>query len=287
MYNVTSLSEARYNTVLGQGGPMITKSELDFIAEAKQFLEKDSSLMTLVNMIGAPIDMAIKRLPERVEKKLMTTVESALQKSLEIAVKSTFDTPTPNSWEQSLERSNLNRHAHTGVTALTGAIGGFFGAPGAIIELPISTTLIMRNIASIANDFNLNPADPEIALQCLYVFTLGSKKTTDDTMDSAYYSARLGFLALLRNGTAFFGIGAKGAAPQVMQFVSRVARQFQISVSEKLLAETMPVLGAITGAGVNAAFTDYFGKAARYHFGMLALEKRLGEETVKKAYRES
>jgi len=33
---------------------------------------------------------------------------------------------------------------------VSGAVGGFFGLPGLIVELPISTTLMLRSIADIA-----------------------------------------------------------------------------------------------------------------------------------------
>lgn len=267
-----------------QGVTMLTESEKTFIREAKTFLETDSVLMSLANRIGRPLDSVLQKLPAGVEGKLSTAVDSALKKSLDLAIKSTPPT-TQYSWEESLQKSALHRHAHTGLTTVSGAIGGFFGIFGAMAELPVSTTLIMRNIVYVAKDFNFDPADPETALQCMYVLTLGSKKDNDDELDSAYYTARLGFVMAMNNArNVIKGVGAT-VAPQVAKFLNLVAKQFGTSVTEKMLAEAVPVLGAVGGAGINALFTDYFGKAARYHFGMLALEKRYGAEEVERIYK--
>jgi hypothetical protein len=55
-------------------------------------------------------------------------------------------------------------------------------------------------------------------------------------------------------------------------------------VSQKFLAQGLPVIGAVTGAAINAAFTDHFNAVARYHFGIRKLERQFGEELIQAAY---
>lgn len=261
----------------------MTDAEKQFVLEAKLFLENEAPFMSMMNSLGKPLDSLVQKLPRGTEKRISLTVDRALQKSLDVAIRSTPN-ETVNSWDESLAKSILHRHTHTGLTTVSGAVGGFFGLFGAIVELPVSTTLIMRNIVSIAKDFNFDPSEPETALQCLYVLTLGSTKKSDDQMDSAYYTARIGFLMAMNQARSLFkGVGA-GVAPQVARFLSLVGNRFGITVTEKMLAGAMPVIGAVSGAGINALFTDYFGKAARYHFGILNLEKRYGAEVVQQFY---
>ena len=78
---------------------------------------------------------------------------------------------------------------------------------------------------------------------------------------------------------------ARGTAPPLLQFIGRVAAQFNVAVSQKFLAQSLPVVGGVTGAAINAAFTDHFNAVARYHFGIRALERRHGEEPIRAAYR--
>ncbi|RYG53991.1 EcsC family protein, partial [bacterium] len=112
----------------------------------------------------------------------------------------------------------------------------------------------------------------------------GVKAVEGDTMDSAYWTSRLAFTDLIRHAARDLG---KGTAPFLVRFLTQVAARFEIVVSQKVLAEIVPVVGAIGGGFINAAFTDHFNSAARYHFGLRALEKKFGEEAVKMAYREN
>ncbi|MCZ5534582.1 EcsC family protein, partial [Escherichia coli] len=57
--------------------------------------------------------------------------------------------------------------------ALSGAIGGAFGFSALAIELPVSTTIMLRSIADIARSegFDLDRIDTK--LECLAVFSFG------------------------------------------------------------------------------------------------------------------
>jgi hypothetical protein len=57
-------------------------------------------------------------------------------------------------------------------------------------------------------------------------------------------------------------------------------------VSEKIVAQSVPVVGAAGGAVINLLFIDHFQDVARGHFIVRRLERTYGAETVKRAYLE-
>jgi hypothetical protein len=69
-----------------------------------------------------------------------------------------------------------------------------------------------------------------------------------------------------------------------MNLLSKIAGIFEVTVTEKLLAESIPIVGAIGGAGINAIFCNYFAEAARFHFGILRLEVQYGREEIQSAF---
>jgi hypothetical protein len=57
-----------------------------------------------------------------------------------------------------------------------------------------------------------------------------------------------------------------------------------VIVTQKLAAQTLPVVGALGGAAVNYAFMDHFQDVARGHFAIRRLERAYGKETVQAQY---
>lgn len=270
---------------------VMTREERDFLFQARAFLENPSLLLKIANTVGKPLDKGLKVLPGGVREKIQEAVQTSLKKGLEVVTKSIPPSATNRGDLEAghLNDSNLNAKKkgalHSLATFGTGALGGFFGVAGLPIELPVTTGIMLRSIASIADDFGFDVRDPEVQLECLYVLSLGGVKAVDgDTMDSAYWTSRLAFTDLIRHAARDLG---KGTAPFLVRFLTQVAARFEIVVSEKVLAEIVPVVGAIGGGFINAAFTDHFNSAARFHFGLRVLEKKYGEEAVKSAYREN
>jgi hypothetical protein len=63
-----------------------------------------------------------------------------------------------------------------------------------------------------------------------------------------------------------------------------VASRFGITVSEKVAAQAVPVLGAAGGALINTIFIDHFQDIARGHFIVRRLERKYGADLVKEEY---
>lgn len=51
-----------------------------------------------------------------------------------------------------------------------------------------------------------------------------------------------------------------------------------------LTLQAVPIVGAIGGAAVNAAFVDHFQTLARGHFTVRRLERTYGKATVRREY---
>ena len=249
--------------------------------------------MKIADRLGKPIVLIQDALPKKANAAIQKAVDKSLTAALNVALKS-IDSSSPLDFKTSIKGTRKNRFLHATATGVSGALGGFFGVPGLIFELPVTTSLMMRNIASIASDFGHCKTDPKTSLECLYVFTLGSKASvSDDNIDSAYYSSRFAVSQAMGRGADFIAKNStkviidnlkSGTAPAVLSFINKVATYFKIVVTEKMLAEALPVVGSLGGAAVNIAFTDYFGEAAKYHFGLLSLEKKYGKKVIESLY---
>jgi hypothetical protein len=80
------------------------------------------------------------------------------------------------------------------------------------------------------------------------------------------------------------GVGAQ-SAPVIVRVISQIAARFGVVVSEKVAAQAAPIIGAIGGATVNAAFADHFQTLARGHFIVRRLERKRGASLVAFEYR--
>jgi hypothetical protein len=66
--------------------------------------------------------------------------------------------------------------------------------------------------------------------------------------------------------------------------MAQIASRFGVVVSQKIAASAVPILGALGGAAVNAAFLEHFRAVARAHFTMRRLERTYGPDLVKASY---
>jgi len=256
----------------------LSTREKEFILSAARFLENPSFMVQAANVLGKPLELAQKALPKSTQLMISKATEKALHKTLDISISTMSSELKQNLPKQPL----LQGKKHTLAAAVSGAVGGFFGPLALTIELPITTGIMFRSIATIAQSFGEDLSNEQVRLECLQVFSMGSPQSTaDDAMKSAYFSQRLAFNSFLKN------ITEKGAASILARVIARITPRFQLVVAEKILAEAMPILGAAGGALINTAFTNYFNSTAYYHFGLRRLERKYGPEIVQKIYLES
>ena len=172
--------------------------------------------------------------------------------------------------------------AHKLAAAASGAVGGALGLAALPLELPISTTILLRSIAEIAREEGEDLSAPEAAFACVEVFALGGQADGEAAFESGYFAVRAALAKSVSDSARF--VAAEGVAalpaPVMARLISQIAARFGIVVSEKVAAQAAPILGAIGGAAVNAAFADHFQTLARGHFIVRRLERQHGASVV-------
>ena len=253
------------------------QQDLDDLRRAKQILENPGLAAKLSAMLGSPVEKGMKMLPSRLQKAVHTATEAALLKALDVAV---------SSLGQARPAASSDR-MHRIAAAASGAAGGAFGVAAIGIELPISTTLILRSIADIAAAEGENPRQIETKLACLTVFALGSTRDQrDNAAESGYFAARSALATAVSEAAKHLaqkGLG-KGGAPALVRLISLIASRFGLVVSQKAAAQMVPVIGAAGGALINTLFIAHYQDMARGHFIIRRLEKIHGEEPVRRTY---
>ncbi len=253
-------------------------SSVDMVALklAKQLLENPGIAARITNYVGMPLESTLRRLPGKWSEKLGDITKEALLKAADAAIFTMKNEPG---------KSASNFWHKLGV-ATTGGVGGFFGWTGLAVELPVSTTIMLRSIADIARSNGENIDDVETRLSCLEVFALGGPSKSDDATDTGYYATKA-FLANSLSEAAKY-LSRKGvvdkSAPALLRFIAQIAERFGIQVSEKISVQAVPLIGAAGGAVINALFMDHFQDMARGHFTIRRLERKYGVERLQRAY---
>ena len=255
----------------------LPKEDLEQLRHAKQLLENPGLAAKFSSVLGAPFEKGMKMLPARWQKSVHTATEAALMKALDVAVRS-LGARRP---------ASTNDKMHRLAAAASGAAGGAFGITAIGIELPISTTLILRSIAEIAAAQGEDPRQIETKLACITVFALGSSKDKrDNAAESGYFAARAALASAVTEATKYLaekGLGKSGA-PALIRLIALIASRFGVVVSQKAAAQMVPVIGAAGGAIINTIFIGHYQDMARGHFIVRRLEKIHGTEPVRLAY---
>lgn len=266
------------------GPGAIAGPDLDAIRDAVEALERSTLTGRLSHMAGKPLEMIGAAIPESARAVVSQAVDGALRTALKVALSSirpaagTGGAPAARSWRSG--------RFNTALAAASGALGGALGLVTLPVELPVSTTLILRVIAEIAREEGEDLSDPETALACLQVFALGSHTQGDDLASSAYFAVRSALAKSIADAAKLAaGRGlADRSAPALVRFLAQIASRFGIVVSQKVAAGAVPIVGALGGAAVNAAFMEHFRAVARAHFTVRRLERLYGQAPVRAAY---
>jgi len=202
--------------------------------------------------------------------------QHALLKGLECAVLTMGDR------EQRGSRDRLHRMLVAGA----GTVAGTFGFVSVLVELPISTCMVLRSIADIARSEGHDLSLLEVRLSCLEVFALGSKSAHDDTVETGYWAVRAALAKSLADAAAYIaanGLKEEGA-PVIALLLSRIAARFSSVVTEQLAAKAIPFVGAVTGGTINYLFMKYYQEVARGHFIVKRLEAKYGSAFIEEKY---
>ncbi len=256
-----------------------SKEDLEALGEAKELLESPGLATKLTNLIGKPIEKGFDRLPDNWSERVSLATQGALEQALGVAVKTLGES-------KSASPSNLG---HKLAVMASGAAGGAFGLPGLVVELPVSTTIMLRSIGDIARSEGENLKEANAKLECIRVFALGGKSEDDDAAESAYFITRMALAKTVTEAAkhvAKHGLGTE-VVPVLIKLIEQVAARFGIQVSQKMAAQAVPVIGAAGGALINTLFMDHFQDMAHGHFTVRRLERKYGDEEVRQAYEQA
>lgn len=258
----------------------LTPADLAELTVAKQQLESTDIAVRLADAVGAPIERGLDMLPDKASELLNDTVRKAIEKALDLAIKS-ID-------QQSATKPFAGKQLHRWLAAGSGAVGGAFGFAGFALELPVSTGLILRSIAEIARSQGEDLETAETRLACVEVFAYGSPASSarDDAAETGYFAMRQVLAASVSQAASHIakhGLSGSGG-PALARFVSAIAARFSVTAGKKLAAQLIPIAGALGGAAINTVFIDHFQKIAAGHFTVRRLERQYGADAVRKAY---
>lgn len=213
----------------------------------------------LLTLLGGKAENLLDRLPPQVRAGLDGATEQALELAMRAAQGTRGAVPDQSEW--------VDRAAATAM----GAAGGFGGLPTALIEIPATTTVLLRSIQGVAAVHGFDPSAENVRFDCIRVFAAAGPLSDDDGAD-------LGFLTLRLTLT--------GSAMQ--KLIAAVSPRLAVVLGQKLAAQTLPVLGAAAGATANYVYSGYYQQIAHVHFGLrrLAIDADMDESTLVAGLRE-
>jgi EcsC protein family len=231
----------------------------------------------LADFAGQPMARALRMMPKPASRGINKVVEIAILNCLNLAIRSI----EPRS------KRPPARHASSILAGLTGGVSGFFGIAALPLELPVTTTLMLRAIADIARHHGEDLSTLEARLACVEVFALGTPNF-GQSAHFGYYASRT-FLGRLTADTSALllerGV-ANVSAPVVGGAVAEIAARYGVVVSERAAASALPLIGALGGATVNVLFMNHFQRLAQGHFMVRRLERQYGRDVVRELYEE-
>lgn len=231
--------------------PVDVEAELDRLA--RKYRAAGGLGVQLLTHLGGQAENLLDRLPAPVRDNLNGATERALHVAMSAAETSRASVPDQKSW------------VNTAVSTAMGAAGGFGGLPSALVELPVTTTILLRAIQGVAAEHGFDPAAQNVKFDCLQVFSAAGPLGHDDGADLGFVSIRL----TLSGGA-------------VQKLIATVAPRLAAVLGQKLATQTIPILGAVAGASVNYIYTSYYQEIAHVHFGLrrLAIDGDLSEEEL-------
>ncbi|WP_323016231.1 EcsC family protein [Castellaniella sp.] len=253
------------------------------LEKAVELLVSPTLTARLSSLIGKPVEKILEYAPKWLEGKLQTVVETALSKAADAAL-----------WSLENKKQEASPWWNKTYAAVSGGVGGFFGMAGLTVELPISTTIMMRAVADVARGEGFDLDDPYTKKACIEVFALGGENKDDDESETTYYAMRL-FTAEVNNILAkeLAEMASKEATNKLTStqagkwmsiLIEKISARFGIVITEKTAAQAVPVIGAASGAMINMMFTDFYQDMASGHFTVKRLENKYGFDLVREEF---
>ena len=221
----------------------------NYVKEVSALIERykaaDGSFIKLANYAGSQFENVLSKIPDEFEEHLQNAVMALLSAAYEAS-----GTISNASISQS-----VSSYFHKITVIFSGAIGGATGLPGALAELPITITTMFSSFQKIATQYGFDPDDAETKMECINIFSMGGPLDIDDDNELSFITARLGLQGEI-----------------ISKLIAKTAEKFLVKLSQKLISQTVPVLGAVTGATLNSTFMSYYEEMAHVRFGLKKLQ---------------
>lgn len=263
---------------MSEGGAALPEAAAADLRRAIMLLETSGLASRITGLVGKPIDLMMKALPAGAERIINQAIDKALRHALDAALLSVDRSGNGLSRWRWLNTTLSSDWFAKASVAVSGGAGGALGLPGTLVELPLTTTLVLRSIAQIGQLEGEDVSRDDFKLACLAVFALGGPGTSDDAAESGYFAVRL----VLANTIA--DAAGKPLAAVLPGFLAAIAERFAIPVTLKFSAQLAPAVGGVAGSTINYVFIDHFQDKARGHFIVRRLERDHGPEAVRRAY---
>lgn len=209
---------------------------------ARRYINAHSLGIEIIDQVGDSTEQLIQHFPDSLRERINDVVASTLRQTFNVA-----------STSHKIVRNRGDWSSRLGMT-IVGAIGGATGITGALIELPVTITILMRAIVGIGEEHGFDIDSDDIKAEALQIFALGGPLSEDDRTDTALLTARLTV-----NGRS------------IQALISAFSPQIATRLLTKLGAQAVPVLGAFAGASINYTFARYYQEIARVQFGLMRL----------------
>ena len=254
------------------------KKDLQDLETAVNLLENPGFIAKISDLVGTPIEYVFDKLPKGASEKISKTVHESLLAAVNAAVMTMDPKDRGNPWFKS----------HIAAAGIAGGVGGAFGLVALPIELPITTTIIMRSIADIARSEGEDLSNLQSRFACLEIFAMGGASDEDDATESGYFAVRTALARVVSEAAKYVAEKTviEDGAPVIVRLLAQIAARFNTVVGEKVVAQGVPVVGAFGGATINVLFIDHFQDMARGHFIVRRLERKYGHDEVEKKYKE-
>lgn len=225
-------------------------AEID--ALARRYSRANGPVMRLVNGLGTKLESQLSVVPEKYRGQIEGAVAQALAAAYGLAGRA----------------PDMGERGPVMAVMASGAAGGAGGLATSIAELPVTVTLMLNAIRAEARAAGFDPDDDGVRAECLRVFGAGSPLASDDGVNTSFITARL---------------TVTGQA--VQNLITTIAPKLAAVLGQKVAAQAVPVLGAVSGAALNAAFLAYYREIARIRFALLRLAEVHGAEPVLEAFK--
>ena len=235
----------------------VSDVDLDVSGLAVRYRRANGPVMALMNRVGGSLEAQLNLLPKGFRGQIEAATAQALSRAMDVAA---YGDKAPD----------FGPSGPMALAIASGMAGGVGGLATSLAELPVTITIMLHAIRRAAVSHGFDPDTPAIRAECLAVFGAGSPLSGDDGVNTSFLGTRLAV-----------------TGPALQALIARIAPRLAATLGPKLVAQSVPLLGAVAGAGLNAAFIRYYREIAEIRFALLRLAERHGIDAVLVAFQQA